>query len=314
MGINAPVRKEGTFDKIAKGMGLANSAIGIVGGIQGIRKSSAEMDALDAKNDPMKRRYDSALKPKEQADLQDKGFTMAPVGTKGATSYSAIGPKGELQEIGLIPPKFVDDPGLKTPKNRDGDALAVEDREVVTKLAGSNANKIAIANQIESVITGSEGLDDTKKLQQYRQLIKVLNSTQGQDAVGAEEARRLASKLEIGMGGLVSGNLGQFGRDLPGFAEDAAITVDSLRGASDANDKEINSRYASVGIQKPMRAKAAPMYAAKDKKPSELVPGAVAGGQKAPKGKVKVSNGKETFFIDPSDVAGAMKDKFKVVE
>jgi hypothetical protein len=305
MAILAPQKKESTVDKVAKGIGLATGALGIVSGIQGIRKSSAETDKLDAetalKNDPMKRRLETALKQHEVASLQDKGAKEVEPGTPGATDYSAIGPDGNLRMIGLVPPKY-ESAGLKAPKNKDIDALPEEDREVTKGLAKSNANKIAIANQIESVLKGSEKLDPTQKLQQYRQLIKVLNSTQGQDAVGAEEAKRLASKLEIGMGGLVSGNLGQFGRDLEGFSEDAAITVDGLRSAAAANDKEIATRYASVGIRKPERAQAAAMYSPKKGKPSELVPGAVADKPKiTPDDMAHFKLAKERLAKNPND-------------
>jgi hypothetical protein len=42
-----------------------------------------------------------------------------------------------------------------------------------------------------------------------------------------------------------------------------------------------------------------------------------SGGEKkesAPEGKVKVSDGKETYFVSPKDAVDALKDGFKVVE
>jgi hypothetical protein len=170
-----------------------------------------------------------------------------------------------------------------TPKGQF-ERLPEEDQIAVKDLAKSNASKITIANQIEAVLNKANGLDDAQRLQQYRQIIKTLNSTQGQDAVGAEEAKRLASKLEIGMGGLVSGNLGQFGRDLDGFEEDAKITVDGLRSAVAANEKEIGNRYASSGVQKNMRPQPAPLYTGK--KPSRE--GVALAGERGPEDRAAI--------------------------
>lgn len=153
MGINAPQKREDAWDRIAKVMGIANQGIGIVGGIQGIRKSSNDMDIADAGQERIKtgtltpkeqlefsKDYTSSdtespgsfglktpqgkdvfyspkdkgankatpLTQKEVADLRDKGFTDAPVGSKGATEYSAFGPDGAAQRIGLVPPARVD--------------------------------------------------------------------------------------------------------------------------------------------------------------------------------------------------------------
>jgi hypothetical protein len=136
---------------------------------------------------------------------------------------------------------------IKARQQAKGPQLPIESKEMIKDLAKSNANKVAIANQIDAVLKKSNGLSDVQRLQQYRQLIKTLNSTQGQDAVGVEEAKRLASKLEIGYGGLVSGNLGQFGRDLEGFAGDAKITSAGLREARKANQAEIDRQYGRGG-------------------------------------------------------------------
>ena len=135
-------------------------------------------------------------------------------------------------------------------KNREFESLPGDERKVVETLATKNANKIAISNQIDSVLGGWDKLSDDQKLMQGRQLIKVLNSTEGADAVGTEESKRLGAKLEFAMGNLFNSNHIQFGRDLPGFKEQAGLTSNAIKNAVKANEQEISKRYQSVGIDR----------------------------------------------------------------
>jgi hypothetical protein len=125
---------------------------------------------------------------------------------------------------------------------------------VVKGLAKANADKISIANQISGTL---KILDDPKvskeqKISQGRQMLKVLNSTQGKDAVGAEEAKRLGSYLESSFG--VNWNspraLGDFGMNLEGFREQAALTNKALVDSVNANQAEIQKRYAQYGVKR----------------------------------------------------------------
>lgn len=124
--------------------------------------------------------------------------------------------------------------------NHDPDRrLPTEAKQTVEKLAQKNANKLTIATQVESVMGDWEKMSDTEKLQQGRQLIKVLNSAEGQDAVSADEAKRLAGKLEYAFGNFSNSNPTQFGRDLEGFRQDAINTTKQLRHAVKSNQKII---------------------------------------------------------------------------
>jgi hypothetical protein len=124
-----------------------------------------------------------------------------------------------------------------------GEKLPIDKKKIVENLATKNANKIAIANQIDSVLSIWDTLDDEQKLAQGRQMLKTLNSPEGADAIGAEEANRLGSKLEFAMGNFTNSNSTQFGRDLEGFKEQAFNTSKGLKGAIQLNqgiiDREI---------------------------------------------------------------------------
>jgi hypothetical protein len=179
--------------------------------------------------------------------------------------------------------------------------LPGEDQEVVKDLAKKNASKIAIANQIDSVMSNWDNLPEDQKVAQGRQLLKVLNSTEGADAVGNEEARRLGSKLEFALGNIFNSNPTQWGRDLKGFNEQALGTSKAIRGAVDANESEINKRYAKVGINKsPVEGNAFPHKAGD---PS-LIPSAHAAEIEGPHGTSVIQNG-VTFIWNGKDYVPA---------
>lgn len=120
--------------------------------------------------------------------------------------------------------------------------IPAQDRETVLGLTKKNVDKETIANSIDSVMNKWDNLSEGEKLKQGQQLIKVLNSTQGADAVGTEEAKRLANKLEFAMGNLTNNNPIQFGRDLEGFKKDAKITSSNIRDSIKMNQNIIDQK------------------------------------------------------------------------
>lgn len=127
------------------------------------------------------------------------------------------------------------------PKAAKPPELPLDKKKIVEKLATSNASKIAIKNQIDAVVEKWDNLSDDQKLAAGRQLLKTLNSTEGADAIGVEEANRLGAKLEFAMGNLTNSNSFQDGRDLKGFKQQAAETSKSIGTAIDSNGKIINN-------------------------------------------------------------------------
>lgn len=119
-----------------------------------------------------------------------------------------------------------------------------EDTKVtITDMAKKNVSKLGIANQIDSVMSAWDSYSDDQKLAQGRMLLKTLNSPEGADAIGAEEANRLGSKLEFAMGNFANSNPTQFGRDLKGFKEQAQNAAKNLKNTIKANQKIINEAY-----------------------------------------------------------------------
>ncbi len=126
------------------------------------------------------------------------------------------------------------------------------------QIAEGISNKVITATQIDSYANQmDEALksgDKSTALQMGRQMIKVLNSTEGKDAVGQEEANRLASKLEFALGNFTNNNPTQFGRDLEGFLSDARTTSGVVKDAA----KNLKETYKSVaGREHPIQIPAA---------------------------------------------------------
>jgi len=168
-------------------------------------------------------------------------------------------------------------------KRASGENLSIDVKKFVDTLATKNANKVAIKNQIDAVLGNWDTMSDDQKVAAGRQLLKTLNSTEGADAIGAEEAKRLGSKLEFAMGNLFNSNPVQFGRDLSGFKEQAMNVSRSIDQSVKSNQSQIDQ---AMGRTTP--------------RPSG--------------GKLRVSNGKETFLIEQADLADAQKDGFQVVK
>jgi hypothetical protein len=127
--------------------------------------------------------------------------------------------------------------------------LTPADKALTDTISRSNAAKETIANQIDSALKNWDNLTEGGQLQQGRQLLKILNSTEGKDAIGVEEAERLGSKLQYAYGNFSNDNPTQFGRDLKGFKEDAENTLSSIRGGIKKNAQLIDRVYGKYGIK-----------------------------------------------------------------
>jgi len=170
-----------------------------------------------------------------QNDVSDLELALA----KGGGSDSALGKIASYKASQAR----ADEMRAAMAPQRMFDNLPEDRKQTITALSKDNAAKESIANSIDSVFASWDTLTEPQKLQQGRQLIKVLNSTQGKDAVGAEEARRLAGKLEVAFGGFTTGNPGQVGRDIEGFKQDALITSKAIRDSMGANQGVIDKAY-----------------------------------------------------------------------
>ncbi len=215
------------------------------------------MQEDEAEQNKLFREQDYGLKKEAaEADRLTKGLikndqgllTLSPEMAEAKSAETAL-KKAQAEKL-LSEAGYLKRKPIGSTKPQPYEKLPQDQQKVVDSLGVKTASKIAIANQIDSALESWDSLPDDQKLMQGRQLIKVLNSTEGADAVGTEEARRLGAKLEFAMGNLFNSNPVQFGRDLPGFKEQAALTSKAIRNAVKANEQEVERRFNQYGINR----------------------------------------------------------------
>jgi hypothetical protein len=136
----------------------------------------------------------------------------------------------------------------ETPREKLQNKLVEKDAEVYQKrLQG-----------LQKLDGGLKALDDATTAEQIVQigqsLLKTLNDPENSDAVGVDEAKRLADELQswsvLGPGGLL-----RIGRDLPGFKQRVKLLRDRLYNTA-------NSQYQSINQKMPDLVDPPPTYGA----------------------------------------------------
>lgn len=178
-----------------------------------------------AKND-LERRFKESQINKYNAEARGGGLAN----NKPPTGYR-FQPDGTLAPI----------PG--GPAASGTESLPLDKKKMIETLATKNASKISIKNQIDAVTNNWDNLTDDQKVAAGRQLLKTLNSTEGADAIGVEEAGRLGGKIEFALGNLFNSNPVQFGRDLEGFKTQAENISKAISTAIKSNQGEIDQAF-----------------------------------------------------------------------
>lgn len=169
------------------------------------------------------------------------GAQLVPPNSPGAHNFSAVQPDGSTKLVGLVPPRPKADQ-IPNPNKAAFEQLPIENQEQVKKLAGSNANKTAINNQLKATLAT---LDDPEipyeqKLMAANNLGKTLNSTEGADAVGEGEAGRMLAFLNY----LPKGRPGwDVGPQLDKFTEQVRIKTGDIDKAIASNKQAIDGFY-----------------------------------------------------------------------
>jgi hypothetical protein len=129
------------------------------------------------------------------------------------------------------------------PNAKAYNALPEPQKIAVKELSTSAAKKQVISNQIEGFLDQwKKSSSNAEKTRVGQQMIKLLNSTEGQDAVGAEEARRLANELEPYTWKSPTG-LPRLGQDLKGFENRIEAVRNSLMNAVKTNQAQVMDIY-----------------------------------------------------------------------
>ena len=129
---------------------------------------------------------------------------------------------------------------------------AVDDK-LVKKAADDIANKQTISDAIgyEIGILEDPNINEYVRLNSARMIAKVLNSAEGKDAVGAEEAKRILQELELVSGKRALEGGPFFGPDIDSFVEKIKLKKGELDIRIKENMGRVNNIYNSYGIPLP---------------------------------------------------------------
>jgi len=147
------------------------------------------------------------------------------------------------------------------------EALDPDKQETIKGLAKKNVEKTSIKNQIDGYLQQyRDATTESDRIRVGRQMIKVLNSPEGADAVGSEEVKRLAGALEVNLFN-ITGPGPMFGRDLPGFERQVEATSGAIDKGIHANKSIIDDTLGRTPAVDPKKPKAVKVYGKGDEIP-----------------------------------------------
>jgi hypothetical protein len=248
--INQLAPQSSPLDKIATAVQIYRSIKGIGADSDEAKKREMELEMFKSQRDAMARRKDanSPESAQARAAAADLGFKYEPtdsadsIQSRYGESSNYYGKKfaegehrkTELAKLGMNKPDA----------KRNFDLLPPEKQEQIKDLAKSSGSKTSIKNEIDSAleILRSAQISEDQKVVTGQNLLKLLNSTQGQDAVGSEEVKRLASFLTFKKFNVTEPG-SMFGRDLPDFIDQVALTSARLNQSIGKNGADIDRLY-----------------------------------------------------------------------
>lgn len=267
MPINMPSgkNKESALDKITKALQVAQTAFSIP--VEWEKLQSLKQDQA-AKAAEQNRISNGILTPKEVADY-GKDYAVSPTesagafklqvpdaATPGGTKPVYLTPKKKETEGLDILLKSLDIKGKQLDNDKktkeagsakaEFDQLPVESQAEIKNLAESNAKKTAVRNQLAATLETlrSDKVPYEQKLLAGRNMAKVLNSTEGADAVGNQEADRMLAFLNY----LPTNRPGwDVGPQIDKFADQVDLKVRDIDQAVMSNKGQINKLYGRSG-------------------------------------------------------------------
>jgi hypothetical protein len=176
-------------------------------------------------------------KPEASVSYQPSSDVRGPNGEP-----MAFNPKTKTYEMPIIPQGAKVDPykGLRQPEK---DVVDAETKNMSAKTAIANMIDQEAAAMKAALASGNEDLAIT----QGQNMLKILNSAAGQDAVGVDEAKRLAGFLEYKI--LNFTQPGSFiGRDLDQFLNQVTEKSKALKNAATLSKSQVESVMGGRGI------------------------------------------------------------------
>lgn len=187
------------------------------------------------------------IKPEDAPEDYDDGFYRQSL-MKYRQSAEGIEKQLKMAQIGKLNAESREAIAKRNPAKETFDHLPPENQEQIKDLAKKNASKTSIKNQIDSALTilDDPEISETQKVTIGQQLLKTLNSSEGADAVGAEESKRLGSLLENKFFNIRQAG-SMFGRDVGDFVNQVKLTSGSLGQSLQRNNATVDSLYGRTG-------------------------------------------------------------------
>ena len=189
-------------------------------------------DSFKSKKDMERARLD-----REAADAQlDREYKRSQIGLNEASVKEKTLPWDQTREAQAYKSKL-----QLEKEQKSNDMQNSLNQEAQKKIVGNNVQLSNVRNAMAEALTKLEdkNLPEDQKIKVGQSLFKLLNSAEGADAVGAEEAKRLGSYLEYQKGNFT--DPGAFwGRDVNGFTDQVRNYRDVLDGRIRRNEEMAN--------------------------------------------------------------------------
>lgn len=182
-----------------------------------------------------------------QSDLQKLGADLSKGVTTGSEKMAGLEEK-ELrakekaeQEAARLKSQEKIAKIKQSGKNSRGENLPLDKKKMIEKYASDFAKFNVINSQVEELKNqvGDESISEDERVATAREQLKLLNSTLGADAVGAEETRRLGAYLTVEPNWVKK----SFGPDLKGFYNQLDRINQRIAGTANFTENEINKIY-----------------------------------------------------------------------
>lgn len=178
-------------------------------------------------------------KAKQDAEMGEYAGKVEGLDETGKPVNYLLNKRGETLSS-IAAPKPINTENLKFK------ALPMEAQKEIETISAKTGNQNAITTMIDSQLSNMkkawESGDKQQAIVAGLEMVKALNSDQGADAVGAEEAKRLSSLLQFQIGNMTNPGP-MFGRDIAGFFEQAAQKNNAVKNAMRLNRQRIQDIY-----------------------------------------------------------------------
>lgn len=175
-----------------------------------------------------------------EADMQQLGINVTKNTMEGSEKYAKLQADEARAAEAMERARLDAQAKQKVAKTKPAE-LPLEIKEQVKKLANEKARMFGINSQVEQLKSqiGDKSIPEQERLSSAQEQLKLLNSTLGSDAVGAEEGRRLSAYLEITPNFVKR----SFGPDLDGFYNQLDRINKRIVGSSNTIQNQIDKLY-----------------------------------------------------------------------